>query len=191
LASINLEDNGIGDTGSSSLAGALLDNTTLTQVFLNGNCIGPGGVAAIAEMVRVNTSLQLLGLGRNCIGRKKIHWQCWIWGDNAEISLGLQKSIDFVLASCRALQLFLKRLHGPLQTRLISLAIHAEERLAASDQKPALAQFHETVAGPIFHLVKTVVKALERRVSESGNLGAPPWILQATDKTAVLLLILC
>jgi Ran GTPase-activating protein (RanGAP) involved in mRNA processing and transport len=189
-----LEDNGIGDTGSSSLAGALLDNTTLTQVFLNGNRIGPGGAVVIAEMSRVNTSLQFLGLGRNCIGnggavaiadalRSKATMTSFYlsgngisdegaaailtaltqekntlamldMGDNAEMSLALQKSIDFVLASRRALQLLLKRLHGPLQTRLISLAIHAVERLGASDQKPALAQFHETVVGPIFHLVK-------------------------------------
>jgi Ran GTPase-activating protein (RanGAP) involved in mRNA processing and transport len=187
LALIDLEDNGIGDTGSSSIAAALLENTTLTKVFLNGNSIGPGGAAAIAEMLRVNTNLQFLGLGRNCIGNggavaiaAALRSNATITrldlngngisdegaaailtalkqdnntlvmlnlGDNDKISLALQKSIDFVLASRIALQLFLERLHEPLQTRC-----------AASDRRPAFAQCHETVAGPIFQLVKTVVK---------------------------------
>jgi Leucine Rich repeat len=174
-------DNSIGDDGCSAIATALLQNTELTTILLNGNRIGPAGAMALAETLQMNGSLQEVGLGRNNISNEgavaiaealrcnetlerldlssnrlsdvgamailKVLTESncsltWLnLEGNAEISPGLQYSIDFVLASRRVLKSFCNCLCKPLDKQLMPLVILG-------------LQSQDTTAGPIFLLVR-------------------------------------
>jgi hypothetical protein len=63
-----LEGNSIGASGATALAGALQVNTVLQNLEICCNSIGDSGAAAIAQSLQVNTRLQILGLAENSIG---------------------------------------------------------------------------------------------------------------------------
>jgi NLR family CARD domain-containing protein 3 len=67
LMSIELDHNGIGDSGLVAIADALLENNVLTKLSLNGNRVGPAGAVALARCLRQNSCLQRLGLGQSSL----------------------------------------------------------------------------------------------------------------------------
>jgi len=65
---LTLAYDGIGDNGAKALAGALLTNTTLTWISLDGNDIGVEGAKALAGALLTNNKLTAMYLGDNHIG---------------------------------------------------------------------------------------------------------------------------
>jgi Ran GTPase-activating protein (RanGAP) involved in mRNA processing and transport len=65
LSRLYLEDNDLGDSGTSAIAAALQGNTTLQRLALNGNRISLAGATALAATLRGRACLQVLQLGRN------------------------------------------------------------------------------------------------------------------------------
>ena len=69
--------NFMGDRGATELAGALRNNTVLTQLQLGVNFVGEQGAAALAAALRDNTVLTQLRLPRvNCKGRREVEAAC-------------------------------------------------------------------------------------------------------------------
>jgi hypothetical protein len=76
---------------------------------------------------------------------------------NAKISPGLQKDIDFVLASRQVLKSFCRYLCKPLEKKLIPLAIRGLLLNSSCDRNPDLVHYQESKAGPILLLVRAAV----------------------------------
>src|SRR3989338_1375086 len=67
LASLDLTNNCIGQSGASALATALQHNSTLTSLNLRYNNIGASGASALATALQHNSSLTSLSLSYNNI----------------------------------------------------------------------------------------------------------------------------
>ena len=64
---LSLESNGITSRGASTLAHALLGNTTLHELWLYGNQLSDAGVHHLATALSTNTTVRKLGLASNHI----------------------------------------------------------------------------------------------------------------------------
>ena len=68
LVELDLEGNGIEDSGGRALAKTLRLNTTLTSLNLNANRLGEGSGRSLAETLRLNTTITSLYLSGNGLG---------------------------------------------------------------------------------------------------------------------------
>ena len=74
LTELCLNNNDIGDAGAKALADALHHNSTLKELHLEQNSIGDAGAVALAKALHHNSTLQRLQLhGNNGIGREGTH----------------------------------------------------------------------------------------------------------------------
>lgn len=73
LSELWLFGNQISDVGVQHLATALTTNTTLRKLGLASNNITNAGVVHLAEMFKKNTTLVMLGLAMNRIGNQGVH----------------------------------------------------------------------------------------------------------------------
>jgi Leucine Rich repeat len=132
---LRLGQNCIGNDGATALAEALVRNSALCTLDLHRTWISDEGAMVILDTLKQhNVSISSLYLE-----------------GNTKISPVLQKAIDFVLTSRRALKSLLKQLHKPLDKRLIPLVVCAVQL----DLSLALSHSCEVAAGPIFYLLRT------------------------------------
>jgi Leucine Rich repeat len=163
LTSIRLDDNLIGNNGCYTIAEALRMNKSLQVLGLGRNCIGDDGAVAIADSLRTNATVTRLYLDGNCIsdgGAMSVLTLLKNYNhtlltvnllDNIDVPPVLWEKIDFLLVSRVAHQAFLKRLHKPLEKRLIPLAIRT---VSLCPKISELGHGCEMTAGPVFHLVR-------------------------------------
>ncbi|KAG0074152.1 hypothetical protein BGZ90_010976, partial [Linnemannia elongata] len=59
LATLDLNNNSIGDNGSKALAETLKTNLTLITLYMRSNSIGNNGDQALAEALKINSTFQL------------------------------------------------------------------------------------------------------------------------------------
>jgi Leucine Rich repeat len=138
LQELGLGRNGIGTEGALVIADALRINTTLTGIYLDGNGISDEGAVEILTVLKgYNHTLATLNL------------QC-----NKDISPILLASIQFLVASHLAINHLRKRLHKPLENRVIPFAILAVQRDSISHRRGELSSHGEAAISPIFCLVK-------------------------------------
>jgi Leucine Rich repeat len=157
LTNLFLNDNQIGPAGAICLAQTLRRNDGLQQLGLGQNTLGNDGALAIGIAMHSNTSLSRLEMHGSSIADmgaltllkslkeynstlKSLTLQ-----DNPGISSHVQQPIDFVLASRRVLESFLRHMRQPLDKRIVPLAVRTTQERAV---------LHEAAAGPIFYLVR-------------------------------------
>jgi Ran GTPase-activating protein (RanGAP) involved in mRNA processing and transport len=168
LTRISLNGNYIGPAGAVALAKMLQMNTSLRELGLGRNSIGNEGAAAIAGSLRHNETLDRLDLRSNRIGSRigalailkaLTESNCsltWLnLQGNFTISPGLKKVIGFMLMSRQVLKSFCKCLCKPLETKLMPLVVHHVQVNSICSKETELAHSQETMAGPIFLLVRT------------------------------------
>jgi NLR family CARD domain-containing protein 3 len=170
LRKLFLNGNRIGLAGATALADALRVNESLQVLGLGRNLIRDNGAAAVANAFRSNATVRRLDLNGNSItdaGALAILTTLKEYNhvlttvnlrDNADISPVLQEKIDFLLFSRLVLVSFLTRVYTPLEKRLTQLAIRALQASSLRRMESEPLQWHGTAAGPIFYLVKSLVK---------------------------------
>jgi Ran GTPase-activating protein (RanGAP) involved in mRNA processing and transport len=192
LKKLFLNDNNIGQGGAVALAEMLQMNGCLRELGLGHAAIGNFGAAAIVDSLKSNATLKILDMTGNNISDHGARAALKVMKEynvtiltlnlegNDDISPGLQKTIDFVLSSRRALHSFLKCLCKPLEKREISLVVQAVQKHSMCRAKTGLTFCHEAVAGPIFRVVrgaavsdpKVIKMGSDALVADTSSLGA-------------------
>jgi Leucine Rich repeat len=142
LQVLGLGRNLIGDNGVVAIANAFRSNATVRRLDLNGNSITDAGALAILTTLKEYNHVLMAVNFR----------------DNADISPVVWENIDFLLSSRLVLVSFLKRVHGLLEKRLTPLVISASQASSSPCMESDPLQWHGAAAGPIFYLVKAVIK---------------------------------